>query len=259
MLQNSNTFKRRRNDEANKKGNVSSISNRGPTTKPKVATPSVVAKIEQYKREQPTIFAWEIRERLIEEGMCRQAPSISSINRILRTRAAERAADELSAILSAQSANLWRQKRLQTLPGPTNDQSQPTTDLPGDRLRFATHSLPLPPAIPRFPAVSPLSPLFPSPRPPLFPPILPPFAFFLHSMLWANATANENFWSNGPKKEDESTQREKQKMGKERNGETNEEKDDGQMANCKEQTKDQNGQSAPKRRRMALFRPYDLP
>ncbi|KAL3110127.1 hypothetical protein niasHT_015730 [Heterodera trifolii] len=250
MLQNSNTFKRRRNGEANKKSNASSISNRGPTTKPKVATPSVVAKIEQYKREQPTIFAWEIRERLIEEGMCRQAPSISSINRILRTRAAERAADELSAILSAQSANLCRQKRLQSLPGPTNDQLKPTMDLPGDRLRFATHSLPLPPAIPRFPAVSPLSPLFPSFRPPLFPPILPPFAFFLHSMLWANATANENFWSNGPKKEDESTKR---------NGETNEEKDDGQMAKRKEQTKDQNGQLAPKRRRMALFRPYDLP
>lgn len=28
----------------------------------------MVAKIEQYKRENPTIFAWEIRERLISEG-----------------------------------------------------------------------------------------------------------------------------------------------------------------------------------------------
>lgn len=37
-------------------------------TKPKVATPEVVAKIEQYKRDNPTIFAWEIRERLIGEG-----------------------------------------------------------------------------------------------------------------------------------------------------------------------------------------------
>ncbi|RWS11156.1 paired box protein Pax-6-like isoform X3, partial [Dinothrombium tinctorium] len=67
-------------------------------SKPKVATPLVVSKIEQYKRENPTIFAWEIRERLISEGVCTNgtAPSVSSINRILRNRAAERAAAEFA-------------------------------------------------------------------------------------------------------------------------------------------------------------------
>ncbi|CAJ0578943.1 unnamed protein product, partial [Mesorhabditis spiculigera] len=74
----------------------------GAGTKPKVATPQVVAKIEQYKRDNPTIFAWEIRERLISEGVCTTPPSVSSINRILRTRAAERAAEELTIILNAQ-------------------------------------------------------------------------------------------------------------------------------------------------------------
>lgn len=55
-------------------------------SKPKVATPQVVNKIEQYKRENPTIFAWEIREKLISDSVCTNstAPSVSSINRILR-------------------------------------------------------------------------------------------------------------------------------------------------------------------------------
>ncbi|CAD6199200.1 unnamed protein product [Caenorhabditis auriculariae] len=74
----------------------------GAGTKPKVATPQVVAKIEQYKRDNPTIFAWEIREKLINEAVCSTPPSVSSINRILRTRAAERAAEELSMIINAQ-------------------------------------------------------------------------------------------------------------------------------------------------------------
>ena len=37
-------------------------------SKPKVATPEVVGKIESYKRENPTIFAWEIREKLIADS-----------------------------------------------------------------------------------------------------------------------------------------------------------------------------------------------
>lgn len=63
-------------------------------SKPKVATPPVVTKIVQYKQQNPTIFAWEIRDRLVEEGVCdrENTPSVSSINRILRNKAAERAA-----------------------------------------------------------------------------------------------------------------------------------------------------------------------
>ncbi|XP_046370169.1 paired box protein Pax-6-like [Haliotis rufescens] len=65
-------------------------------SKPKVATPGVVSKIEDLKRNNPTMFAWEIRDRLLAEGVCTQSnlPSVSSINRILRNRAAERAAAE---------------------------------------------------------------------------------------------------------------------------------------------------------------------
>ncbi|XP_060070819.1 paired box protein Pax-6-like [Ylistrum balloti] len=71
-------------------------------SKPKVATPSVVSKIEQYKQENPTIFAWEIRDKLLASGICTQCnlPSVSSINRILRNRAAERAAMEYARFVS---------------------------------------------------------------------------------------------------------------------------------------------------------------
>ncbi|KAJ8379835.1 hypothetical protein SKAU_G00006130 [Synaphobranchus kaupii] len=34
-------------------------------SKPKVATPKVVEKIAEYKRQNPTMFAWEIRDRII--------------------------------------------------------------------------------------------------------------------------------------------------------------------------------------------------
>lgn len=72
-------------------------------SKPKVATPEVVSKIEGYKRDNPTIFAWEIREKLIADGVCTNntAPSVSSINRILRNRAAERAAAEYAQATQA--------------------------------------------------------------------------------------------------------------------------------------------------------------
>nr|ALX18492.1 paired box 6 [Ceratophysella denticulata] len=55
-------------------------------SKPRVATMSVVHRIAQYKRECPSIFAWEIRDRLLSEGICSNdnIPSVSSINRVLR-------------------------------------------------------------------------------------------------------------------------------------------------------------------------------
>ncbi|XP_018652070.1 putative paired box protein pax-6 [Schistosoma mansoni] len=55
-------------------------------SKPRVATNAVVTKIDIYKRECPSIFAWEIRDRLLQEGVCTpdNIPSVSSINRVLR-------------------------------------------------------------------------------------------------------------------------------------------------------------------------------
>ena len=52
-------------------------------SKPKVATPHVVDAIAKYKKDNPTMFAWEIRDRLLSEGVCTHdnVPSVSSINR----------------------------------------------------------------------------------------------------------------------------------------------------------------------------------
>ena len=52
-------------------------------SKPKVATPHVVDAISKYKKDNPTMFAWEIRDRLLSEGVCTHdnVPSVSSINR----------------------------------------------------------------------------------------------------------------------------------------------------------------------------------
>ncbi|CAA94671.1 Paired box protein 5 homolog [Caenorhabditis elegans] len=57
-------------------------------SKPKVATPRVVECIAGYKRANPTMFAWEIRQKLIEDQICGEenVPSVSSINRIVRNK-----------------------------------------------------------------------------------------------------------------------------------------------------------------------------
>ncbi|KAG8524545.1 Paired box protein Pax-4, partial [Galemys pyrenaicus] len=55
-------------------------------SKPRLATPTVVARIAQLKGECPALFAWEIQRQLCAEGLCTQdkTPSVSSINRVLR-------------------------------------------------------------------------------------------------------------------------------------------------------------------------------
>ncbi|KYM96012.1 Segmentation protein paired, partial [Cyphomyrmex costatus] len=60
-------------------------------SKPRVATPEVEARIEEYKRDNPGMFSWEIRDRLIKEGICERtsAPSVSAISRLLRGRDSE--------------------------------------------------------------------------------------------------------------------------------------------------------------------------
>ncbi|CAI6363933.1 unnamed protein product [Macrosiphum euphorbiae] len=56
-------------------------------SKPRVATPDVERRIEEYKKANPAMFSWEIRDKLVkQDGICdkNSAPSISSISRLLR-------------------------------------------------------------------------------------------------------------------------------------------------------------------------------
>ncbi|KAJ4927169.1 hypothetical protein JOQ06_014905 [Pogonophryne albipinna] len=53
-----------------------------------VATPDVEKRIEEYKRENPGMFSWEIRDKLLKDGVCDrstvpsgEASSVSSISR----------------------------------------------------------------------------------------------------------------------------------------------------------------------------------
>lgn len=57
-------------------------------SKPRVTTPKVVAYIKELKHKDPGIFAWEIRDRLLSDGICDKynVPSVSSISRILRNK-----------------------------------------------------------------------------------------------------------------------------------------------------------------------------
>ena len=48
-------------------------------SKPRVATTDVVQRIAQYKRECPSIFAWEIRDRLLTDDVC-NGDNIPSVN-----------------------------------------------------------------------------------------------------------------------------------------------------------------------------------
>ncbi|KAK6754648.1 hypothetical protein RB195_013560 [Necator americanus] len=57
-------------------------------SKPRVTTPKVVEYIRLLKYSDPGIFSWEIRDRLVSDGICNKdnVPSVSSISRILRSK-----------------------------------------------------------------------------------------------------------------------------------------------------------------------------
>ncbi|KAM7352094.1 paired [Cochliomyia hominivorax] len=65
-------------------------------SKPRITTPEIENRIEEYKRANPGIFSSEIRDKLIRDGVCDRttAPPISAISRLVRGREAPSDADE---------------------------------------------------------------------------------------------------------------------------------------------------------------------
>ncbi|XP_033894079.1 paired box protein Pax-3-like isoform X1 [Acipenser ruthenus] len=66
-------------------------------SKPKqVTTPDVEKRIEEYKKANPGMFSWEIRDKLLKDGICDRntVPSVSSISRIMRSKFGGKGDDE---------------------------------------------------------------------------------------------------------------------------------------------------------------------
>ncbi|KAL7059268.1 hypothetical protein AAHC03_013775 [Spirometra sp. Aus1] len=95
-------------------------------SKPKVATPQVVDAIHQYKTDNPTMFAWEIRERLLRDGICTSdiLPSVSSINRIVRNKETRYLLDQGE---KPQPTDNLRERARRNLPSNDNNKLQSAT------------------------------------------------------------------------------------------------------------------------------------
>ena len=55
-------------------------------SKPKLDAESIEKKVKEYQQKNPGIFSWEIKDKLVEDGLCNEetVPSISSISRLLK-------------------------------------------------------------------------------------------------------------------------------------------------------------------------------
>ena len=87
-------------------------------TKPKLATPEIEKTVDGYKIENPGVFSWEVRDRLIKDGICDKntVPSVSAISRLLRGKEDEkkpgRSTKQIISLISSFSNTLQKVRYL---------------------------------------------------------------------------------------------------------------------------------------------------
>ncbi|KAK5897008.1 hypothetical protein CesoFtcFv8_010111 [Champsocephalus esox] len=88
-------------------------------SKPKVATPCVVQMVLRLKHTNPSMFAWEIRDKLLLERVCGHdsVPSISSINRIIRNKVNSESCEVVSSASSVSTGTAYSSESTYSISG----------------------------------------------------------------------------------------------------------------------------------------------
>ncbi|EDO36621.1 predicted protein [Nematostella vectensis] len=102
------------------------------TFKRRDISPAVLNKIEEYVFEQPDIFSWEIRDRLLKDKLCSKCnvPSLEAVSNVIKT-----CARKLQSNLTRKSEAASRQNNNCTIKTEREDSSDKGTEQ-GSRSRF---------------------------------------------------------------------------------------------------------------------------
>lgn len=96
--------------------------------RPRVITPHIAQRIMEYRMQQPGLFSWEIRDRLVQESLCSSEtlPSLSSISRLLKNK------DKLARASS--NSNSYMIASILNLPSNEQSSSSSSSSLPSSSL-----------------------------------------------------------------------------------------------------------------------------
>ena len=110
-------------------------------------------KIEEYRRETPAIFSWEVRDRLVTDGLCNKEslPPLTVISRLLRRARSESDAPNESARQNENKPKgftafsidniLRKEEQMETSTSPTETESDSGKYLPESTINKYFHNL----------------------------------------------------------------------------------------------------------------------